>query len=91
MANAGIAAIAEAESHAASRHGSPRCARPRSSHAGIESVTKRQQRFRIPARLDSDAGRGRRDPWRSAIPAISAFEFGFFVDIVPCPVRIFVV
>jgi hypothetical protein len=73
--NAEIAAIAATARRAARRHGSPRRARPRSSHAGIESIDPRQSRFRIPARLDADAGRGRRNPWRSAIPAIPAFEF----------------
>jgi len=56
MSNAGIAAISEADSHVASRHGSPRRARPSSSRAGIESGNQRQHGFRIPARLDSDAG-----------------------------------
>ena len=55
------------------RHGSPRCARHRSSHAGIES-RKRPDRFQLPAWLDSTPADGRRDPWRPAIVAISAFQ-----------------
>jgi len=55
------------------RHGSPRGARHRSSHAGIESRT-RPDRFQLPAWLDSTPADGRCDPWRPAIVAISAFQ-----------------